>query len=580
LNHNGKNILGQGLLAFFLITSFLVLIISGCGDDGDSLESINDNPSTNTISSYQKMLETANNIDMSTLKKNPAPYIPPQCYTKVLEVLDDEKQIIHNPCYTCHTKGKYPNPVDDRFLQSEYSLPVVVSFNPWANFFKNRQTELSGITDDEILQYVRTSNYFSDNNTIKISSQLPKEWPGYRPDCYFNFDEEGFDINPHTGEFTGWRAFRYQPFLGTFWPTNGSFDDVLIRLSESFRKDSTQSINTDIYKYNLAVVEALIKQASIDTETIDERLTGCDLNGDGKIGAAESINWDLLNNCSRHFAGEAGDKEQAGEVFFTPGLYPKDTEFLHSVRYIDWDNTAENPKMASRFKELRYMRKISYFSPEKLQDLYNQEQFEDADKDESSLDVFFGDFSTGIYTGRGWVLQGFIEDKKGDLRPQTKEETVYCVGCHSNIGAITDGTFSFSRKFENSDAWKHWTQKGLDGANDKTVNYEKVGEVKEYTFYLEQNGFGDEFRENMEVREKFFTDTGELNQEMISQMEDDITILIYPSKERALKLNKLYKIIVEEQSFNQGRETLTEGAINVYMKVVPNMNSGITSVIY
>ncbi len=272
--------------------------------------------------------------------------------------------------------------------------------------------------------------------------------------------------------------------------------------------------------------------------------------------------------------------EKSGEISFYPGLYPKSTEFLHSLRYIDWEDTSNTPSMAKRFKELRYMKKVQYLSAEALQDLYNQDQFEDADTDESSLDTFFGDFSTGIYTERGWVLQGFIEDKNGELRPQTKEESVYCVGCHSNIGAISDGTFALPRKFDTDNGWKHWSQVGLQGVDDQTVYYEKFGEVKEYAFYLKQNGYGDEFRENEEVREKFFTENGELDQDMISQMEDDITVLLYPSKERALRLNKLYKIIVEEQSFNEGRETLMEGAFNVYMKVVPNMGSGLDEVVY
>ncbi len=324
----------------------------------------------------------------------------------------------------------------------------------------------------------------------------------------------------------------------------------------------------------------MIKQKSINTESINEQLTDCDLDGNGSIQTAEKINWTSLKNCTLHFAGAAGKMEKSGQIFFNSGLYPKNTEFLHSLRYIDWNDASDTPSMAERFKELRYMKKVKYLSAEKLQDLYNQDQFEDADKDESSIDIFFGDFSTGIYTERGWVLQGFIEDINGELRPQTKEETVYCAGCHSNIGAISDGTFAFPRKFENNNGWKHWTQLGLQGVDDQTVYYENFGEVKEYAFYLKQNGYGDEFRENEEVREKFFTENGELNQDMLSRLEDDITVLLYPSRERALRLNKLYKIIVKEQSFNQGRETLTEGALNVYMKVVPNMGSGLEEVIY
>ena len=62
---------------------------------------------------------------------------------------------------------------------------------------------------------------------------------------YFNFDNEGFDKDLKNN-YTGWRAFAYYPFLGTFWPTNGSTDDVLIRLPETFWKDKNGNFN--LYK--------------------------------------------------------------------------------------------------------------------------------------------------------------------------------------------------------------------------------------------------------------------------------------------------------------------------------------------
>ena len=43
-----------------------------------------------------------------------------------------------------------------------------------------------------------------------------------------------------------------------------------------------------------------------------------------------------------------------------PGSYPKDTEFLHTVRYIDIDKTNDTIKMASRMKELRYGKKYTW----------------------------------------------------------------------------------------------------------------------------------------------------------------------------------------------------------------------------
>ena len=56
------------------------------------------------------------------------------------------------------------------------------------------------------------------------------------PDVQFAFDDHGYDHHPD-GTPTGWRAFAYYPFVGTFFPTNGSADDVLVRLDAALRED-------------------------------------------------------------------------------------------------------------------------------------------------------------------------------------------------------------------------------------------------------------------------------------------------------------------------------------------------------
>ena len=118
---------------------------------------------------------------------------------------------------------------------------------------------MEALTDSSILEYVRESNYFSQEGNITLAMELPNEWKGYRPDCYFNFDEEGLDQDKEGG-YTGWRAFRYYPVLGTFWPTNGSTDDVLIRLDTLFTQDENNTFDKEVYRLNLAIVEALVKQ--------------------------------------------------------------------------------------------------------------------------------------------------------------------------------------------------------------------------------------------------------------------------------------------------------------------------------
>lgn len=188
----------------------------------------------------------ANELDLkSTNALNTTAYIPSQCYTKTVD--EKNENILYNPCFSCHTLNKEPNfTLSDADLQEGYDFPKDALKNPWTNLFKDRTNEVAKISDEEILKYIRVDNYKNQNGEIILKSKLEnlnetwdannnKKWDGYIPDIYFNFNEEGFDLD-NSGKFTGWRVFAYQPFLGTFWPTNGSTDDVMIRLSKPDRK--------------------------------------------------------------------------------------------------------------------------------------------------------------------------------------------------------------------------------------------------------------------------------------------------------------------------------------------------------
>lgn len=133
---------------------------------------------------------------------------------------------------------------------------------------------------------------------------------------------------------------------------------------------------------------------------------------------------------------------------------------------------------------------------------------------------------------------------------------MYCIGCHSGIGATTDSSFVYPRKFDSNESfqngWYHWSQKP-SGFKD-IIEPKLPNGDGEYETYLRVNGAGDEFRTNDEVIEKFFNEDGSLKMEEIEKMRSDISHLINPSQERALNLNKAYKIIVDEQSFIYGRD--------------------------
>uniref|UniRef100_A0A7C4RQF1 Uncharacterized protein n=1 Tax=Desulfatirhabdium butyrativorans TaxID=340467 RepID=A0A7C4RQF1_9BACT len=507
---------------------------------------------------------------------NEAAYIPSMCWTKT----EDSRGVIHNPCFTCHTKSTEPNYTNDDHLQLHYDFPEYARTNRWTNLFKSRTAQVAAIRDRDIIRYVRQNNYLDSKKGIIPASLLknvPKGWDfngngvwdGYTPDAYFNFDSEGFDKDPN-GAFTGWRAFAYYPFPATFWPTNGSTSDVLIRLNTPFRNNSSGEFDLTIYKVNLAIVEALMKRRDVPIAAVDEIGLGVDLDKNGVLGTATMIryDWAPLEGRNMSFVGQAGQLQAAGIIHLAAGLFPEGTEFLSSLRYIDVSNTgtiAPSPRM----KELRYAKKRSWLSYIDLQmaaGAVRKDKFDYPDR----LEIFLGDVEQGLSNGQGWVYQGFIEDSGGDLRPQTYEETVYCMGCHSALGITTDGNFSFSRKFDAGtyrDGWYHWTQKGLKGTIEPKIEIEGAGVYPEYSFYLMYNRAGDELHENTEAYQKFFTPDGKIKADILKLLNDDVTVLLHPSPKRALMLNKAYRTIVAEQSFIYGRDATIAPTTNVHRQV-------------
>lgn len=563
---------------YILSLFFCIFLLNACGGGGggtDSGRSSMDTPR------YIALLSEENNIHYEKVT-NTVAYIPPACWTNTYPDKskvcfqchqnpgDAAQNIVayYNSCYSCHTVGKEPNYLDDSSLQMAYAFPNGFTKNPWTNLFKDRTQAVSAISDEEVLRYIRQDNYIDSDGEIFLRKHLPSDWSGYRPDCYFNFDNEGFDIHPKTNQYTGWRAFRYYPFVGAFMPTNGSFDDVLIRLPEDFRNDKDGKFSKEIYKANLAIIESLIKQRDITTESIDERLINFDLDKDGRLAVTTKVKYTWKNDpTSMAYVGRAGELLKQGKVRLAGGLYPVGTEFLHTVRYIDWDESKNEPKLSKRMKELRYGKKTWWANYNYLEAFFNRKGTEIFLLGEITPEFFVGSYKTGFETGNGWVYQGYIEDKKGNLRPQTNEETLFCMGCHSYVGASTDTTFSFARKFEGSSpsdvhfGWGHWTQKGLKGVKEQVIEYnvndlsgKPLGKLNEYSFYLRWTKSSDDYRMNDEVMENFYTPLAFRRADMIALLKNDISVLLHPSRQRAMMLNKAYWTVVKEQSFIKGRD--------------------------
>lgn len=543
-----------------------------------SFSACNENDAnTSILTPDEHNYSTAVNVK-SRFLYNTSAYTPSQCYTKT----EDEKGIFHNPCFNCHISSIEPNYFNDWDLQTEYSFKEFAQKNHWTNLFKDKTQAVADINDSEILDYVRKSNYFNDKGELLLAQKLKtlndrwdidsdKQWDGYIPDCYFNFDNEGFDKDK-SNNYTGWRAFGYYPFLGTFWPTNGSTDDVLIRLPMDFRTDANGIFNLEIYKINLLIVEALIKQKNIKTFDIDESKYGIDLNKDGNMSIVNQITfaYDPRNGINMYYIGMANEKKYQ----IAAGLYPKGTDFLHTVRYIDVDKN-KNIQMAQRIKELRYGVKLGWATYSDHKALVEKELKERADFPER-LEVFIGDAERGISNKRGWRYQGFIEDENGELRPQSYEETLLCIGCHTSLGVLADSTFVYQRKFDNysfQNGWYHWSQKSIKGTKEPITPDART----EYSLYLQQNKAGDEFRNNNEIIEKFFDENGTLKEAEVQKIQEDISYLIFPSKERALKLNKAYKVIVDEQSFIYGRDATIKPLKTIHKEVKVDATTGIVN---
>jgi hypothetical protein len=503
---------------------------------------------------------------------NRVAYIPPQCYTKTR---GEGPATASNPCYACHVRSQPPNYADDADLQLTLSLPVAAATDPWTNLLDPPVARAPRVSDDDVLAYVRRSNYFSDGGLTlaRTLDRIPRDdgkgfraWTGFRPDAWFSFDEHGFDRRPD-GTFTGWRAFAYYPFLGTFFPTNGSADDVLIRLDSILQEDTAGQYDTRVYEINLAIVEALVARRDVPIDPTDEKGLGVDLDLDGTLGTATRVRFGK----GMRYAGRAATRPPEA-MPLAPGVFPLNTEFLHSVRYLDVGAGGE-VAMAPRMKELRYARKVRWLGDADLRAIAARESAEQTASPDGVV-YFAPDADRGVYNGKGWLLQGFIEASDGGLRPQSYEETVACVGCHGGIGATTDSVFSFARKLPATTlarGWFHWTQHGLRGIPEPRRRDGRY----EYTLYLEANHAGDELHENAEVFERFFDGEGRLRREEVARLHADIGALLVPSAARAVDLDRAYLAIVRQQSFVLGREAVLAPSSHLHARAPIGAATGV-----
>ena len=464
---------------------------------------------------------------------NPESVIPPQCYTKT-----NGK---NNPCYACHQSydksENRPNQMGDGTLQGNYEFSDVGLTNSWKNLFVDRRELIADISDKAILDYIGEDNY-----TASTENGLPAEMQIKQ----LSYPDEAFGEHGIANDGSGWVAYNYKPFPSTFWPTNGSTGDAMIRLPAAFQQRQGE-YSEDVYLANLTLLEMALKDVNtLAVPQLNEMVIGMDLNGDGALSEA-------VTHIQRqsHFVGDASSIELSYQ------LYPQGTELLHTVRYIGVDDEGQIYN-APRMKEVRYMQKSLFRSKESLASAYYAEA-KDKAFEKLPQTRYLGE-EKGIDNGFGWTLNAYIEDKQGQLRPQHEQELAFCNGCHKTVGSTFDQTFSFARKVSGAKGWGYINLREIDDVPN--IN-EQEGE---FLTYMKRVGGGDEFRQNAEMLARWFNADGKLNEAKVKQA-NSVYELITPSPERALALNKAYQTIVKEQSYLFGRDATITEATNVLSEI-------------
>ncbi|MBW6498960.1 MAG: hypothetical protein K0B09_11255 [Bacteroidales bacterium] len=384
---------------------------------------------------------------------NEEPNIPAQCWIET-------SYGTQNACKYCHTDyltlARHGNAFDIGDDQILYSFPTAnLNHILWRNIILPNEIEERLLTeglelpDADDLDYVRVDNWRAtfamargNGNTDWVNLNDPdSDWimfPALDPDHLFPYDSsdptgsgmhgyvdpEGF-VRDQQERYTGWRAINFFPYT-IFTPLTGSVSGIYIRLPEMFMTTEGE-FDLATYKNNLDLLERNIKN---------------------------------LRPQEKEYFGDAS------EIAVDKGFYPVGTEFAHPLHYVDLmadgqmgqeldgvltggRKDYEFPGTRSkRVKEIRYMYKWKEVT---LDDIG---EGEDHDDEEDGYAEFVGREGQGwVENDAGWIISAYIEDRFGNLRPQTTEELAQCIGCHANVGNTVDAVWSFQRKLPGEKGW-------------------------------------------------------------------------------------------------------------------------------
>lgn len=380
---------------------------------------------------------------------NEEPEIPAQCWIET-------NYGTQNACKYCHTdylaEIKHGNafPISDD--QEVYSFPSPnLNRILWQNLIYPQKIEERlaadgvAIPNIEDVEYVRHDNWTpafemarGNGDNHWVNNQSPNAnfilFPALNPNHLFPYkkenptsngvhgfiDNEGF-VRTEQEQHTGWRAVNFFPYT-LFTPLTGSVSGIYVRLPKNFMSTNGE-VNIDIYKQNLRILEKNIK------------------------------------NQPCKFTNYIGD---ASNIKVKKGFYPVGTEFAHPLHYVDLnadgeiglniDGVAANNSYqyefpgtrSKRVKEIRYMYKWKEVGLEDIEE----------DEEDEGFGKYIGVEGQGwIDNGVGWIIAAFIENRHGQLRPQTTEELAQCLGCHAKVGTTVDAVWSFQRKLPEMEGW-------------------------------------------------------------------------------------------------------------------------------
>ncbi len=525
---------------------------------------------------------------------NPYAQVPAQCYIETAAGTQ-------NACLFCHTNGVWAQGMGNNTpqagafadignFQREYSFAPynnstpLATVNHWENtlFPEALAAHVASLGLDpqawDMQAYIRQDNWQVAYNQRPLKTTAwdsgtdspfrllpaldPSDLPAQADGFVRTSRNENSFFNDTAGMNTGWRAINFMPY-GIFSPQTGSVSGIYIRLPVIFMQDENKQFSLSTYSQNLELL----------AKAVQNRLS--DLDGKTYQGAAKNI---------------ALEK----------GVYPVGTEFAHPLHYVDVEADGSNRQISrftgtrsQRVKEVRYMIKWEDYNPNGHRPTAGAEP----------TAIMGNDRQGWVDNGAGWYLVGFIEDAKGDLRPQQREELMQCIGCHSGVretefpaftsgvGNTVDSTWAFPRQLTNGQGWQEMNYLGYVAGKGATIpepinRDQKIGEYRLFLehvvganlygqmpasieSYLNQtisstNGYSG----NWQAIDTSSAQSYQANQKLRQQLMRELTAkgdykdaqgrikaeLFYPPKVDALAGAARYRQVVVTQSFNKGKD--------------------------